>query len=50
MDNKDFGTNPITFETLEDEDVYYSQFIDLDAISKEEPFEVLDEDLYGFWD
>ncbi|CAG8479595.1 23815_t:CDS:2 [Cetraspora pellucida] len=43
IDSKDFGTNPMTFETLEDEDAYYSQFIDLDAISKEEPFEVLDD-------
>ncbi|CAG8709202.1 18390_t:CDS:2, partial [Gigaspora rosea] len=40
MNDKEFGRNP---RVLEDEDVYYSQFIDLDAISKEEPFEVLDE-------
>ncbi|CAG8811873.1 36657_t:CDS:2, partial [Gigaspora margarita] len=41
MNDKEFGRNP---RVVEDEDVYYSQFIDLDAISKEEAFEVLDED------
>lgn len=41
MNDKEFGRNP---RVVEDEDVYYSQFIDLDAISKEEAFEVLDEE------
>ncbi|CAG8724987.1 10863_t:CDS:2, partial [Dentiscutata erythropus] len=43
MDNKEIVRNP---RVLEDENVYYSQFIDLDAISKEEPFEVLDDEYY----